>query len=491
MKRIRRIAPLGIRQQLMLWYSAVFAALLLLSASLFYARFQATLASSLDTALQLQAQQIAGDITPKPDGTMTIQDATAELPGFDPRDQQQHLPPADVNLGVLVRVLTVDGQPFRTTPAFHSLVVPPESITQPLHGQPWQGNVTTINGQPVRLYSRTLTQDGKIFGVVQVGTALAQVNTALSNVGTELLIISPLVLILGALVSFWLASRAFAPMKRVIQAARAIKAGDLRQRVPLPRAQDEVYQLTLTLNEMIGSLEQTFMLQRRFVAYASHELRTPVAVIRSKTDLALLQVFNPEDHVNILRAIHNEAERLGRLISDLLTLARADEGQIYLEREVVQLDQLVEAVTATVEPLAAGYGVTLEVKATEPVSVLGDEARLMQVVMNLLENAIRYTNPGGHIFVSVHAKYTYAYLMVRDMGIGIAPEHQPYLFDRFYQVDAARKGAEGGNSRLGLAIVDWIVKAHGGSIKVESQVGQGSTFTVLLPLNVAQEEQML
>jgi heavy metal sensor kinase len=485
MKRNRHIPSLGIRQQLTLWYSAVFAALLLLSAALFYERFQATLDGSLDTALQLQAQQIAGDITPNADGTMTIRDATAELPGFDPRDQLQQLPPADVNLGVLVRVLTVDGQPFRTTPAFRTLVVPIESVTQPLHGQPWQGNVTTVNGQPVRLYSRTLTQDGRIFGVVQVGTALSQVNTALYDVGTGLLIISPVVLVLGALVSFWLASRAFAPMKRVIRAARAIKAGDLRQRVPLPRAHDEVYQLTLTLNEMLDSLEQTFVRQRRFVADASHELRTPVAVIRSKTDLALLQVFPPEDYVGIFRAIHAEAERLGRLIRDLLALARADEGQVRLEREVVQLDLLVEAVTATVEPLAAEQGVTLEVKMTEPVSVLGDEARLMQMVMNLLENAIRYTNLGGHVLVTVHAKHAQACLVVRDTGIGIAPEHQPYLFDRFYQVDAARIGADGGNSGLGLAIVDWIVKAHGGSIQVESQIGQGSIFTVLLPLHVA------
>jgi heavy metal sensor kinase len=329
-----------------------------------------------------------------------------------------------------------------------------------------------------------LTQDGKTFGVVQVGTTLSLVNTILYSVGTELLIISPVVLVLGALVSFWLASQAFAPMKRVIQAARAIKAGDLRQRVPLPRAHDEVYQLTLTLNEMIDSLEQTLARQRRFVADASHELRTPVTVIRSKTDLALLQVFNPSDYVGIFRAIHTEAERLGHLISDLLALARADEGQVCLEREVVQLDRLVEAVAATVEPLAAEKGVALEVKVTEPVRVSGDEARLMQMAMNLLENAIYYTNPGGNVLVAIHAKQAQACLVVRDTGIGIAPEHLPYLFDRFYQVDAARMGTEGGNNGLGLSIVDWIVKAHGGSIQVESQVGQGSTFTVLLSLHM-------
>ena len=233
---------------------------------------------------------------------------------------------------------------------------------------------------------------------------------------------------------------------------------------------------------MIDHLERAFTRQRRFVADASHELRTPVAVIRSKADMALLQVFPPEDYVSVFRMIHAEAERLGHLISDLLALARADEGQVHLEQEVVRFDLLVEAVAATVEPLAAEQGVILEVKTIKPVSVLGDEARLMQVVLNLLENATHYTNGGGQVLVAVHTQNAQACLVVRDMGIGIAPEHLPYLFDRFYRVDSARTRTEGGNSGLGLAIVDWIVKAHGGSVTVESQVGQGSTFTVLLPV---------
>ena len=223
MKEMRAIWPLGIRLQLTLWYSAVFAALILLLAVLLYARFQATLAKSLDTALQLQAQQIAGDITATTSGTMTIHDATADLPGFDPRDRGQHLPPADVNLGVLVRVLTVDGQPFRTTPAFRTLVVPAVSVAQPLHGLPWQGTVTTTEGQQVRLYSRALTQESKIFGVVQVGASLLEVNTSLHEVGMDFLFLAPAVLLLSALVSFWLSSRAFAPIERVIRTARAIQ----------------------------------------------------------------------------------------------------------------------------------------------------------------------------------------------------------------------------------------------------------------------------
>jgi heavy metal sensor kinase len=488
MKDVYQVYPLGIRLQLTLWYSAVFAALMLLSALLFYTRFQAMLAGSLDTALQLQAQQIAGDITPTPQGTMAIHDATAELPGFDPTDHQQHPPPADVNLGVLVRVLTENGQPFRTTPAFNTLVVPADSVSQPLHGLPWEGNVTTADGQPVRLYSRALVQDGRTFGVVQVGTSLTQVNTTLHEVGNELLLIAPIFLVVSALVSYWLAARAFTPIERVTHLARRIKAGDLRERVPVPRAHDEVRHLVLTLNEMLDHLEQAFLRQRRFVADASHELRTPVAVIRSQTDMALLQVFPPEDYPGLFRSIHRETERLGRLISDLLALARADEGQVHLDWEALRFDQLVEAVAATADVLATEHGIRLVIKTTGPMLVQGDEAHLMQVVMNLLENAIRYTDPGGQILVSVSTNNTAACLVICDSGIGIAPHHLPHLFDRFYRVDPARTRTNDGHSGLGLSIVDWIVKAHGGSVSVESQVEQGSTFTVLLPLYAADEQ---
>ncbi len=481
MKALDRVWPLGIRLQLMFWYSVVFVGLMALSGAVFYFRFQTTLAGSLDTALQLQAQQIAGDITEER-GAMSIHDATADLPGFDPVDQRVHLPPADVNLGVLVRVLNGHGIPFRTTPAFETVLVPTQSVTQPLHGLPWQGTITTVDGQAVRLYSRALTQDGQIFGVVQVATSLTQVQTTLHDVLIDLLWITPLLLLLSALVGFWFAARAFAPIQRLTQTARIIKEGDLRQRVPLPRAHDELRHLAVTLNEMIAHLEQAILRQRRFVADASHELRTPITVIRSKAKLALLQVFTPEEYANVFQTIHNEAERLGRLISDLLALARADEGQVRLEEETLRFDLLVEAVAAAVDTVAAQHQVTVQVLVSEPVNVRGDEARLMQVVMNLLENAIGYNEPGGRVFVSVQAKQGQAVLIVRDTGIGIAQEHVPSLFDRFYRIDPARRHSIGGNSGLGLSIVEWIVKAHGGAVSVESQVGAGSTFTVTLPL---------
>jgi two-component system OmpR family sensor kinase len=276
---------------------------------------------------------------------------------------------------------------------------------------------------------------------------------------------------------------AFAPINRLTSIARRIEAGDLHERVPVPRSKDEVQGLALTFNEMIERLEKAFTRQRRFVADASHELRTPVAAIRSMTDVVLAQSgpVESEEYVSVLRDVNAEADRLGHLISDLLALARTDENQLLLERELVRLDLLVADVAATTEPLAAERGITIEVLAQQPVTVLGDEVRLIQVIMNLIDNANAYTNAGGKVTLEVVVKYNNAYLMVRDTGIGIAKEHLDHIFERFYRVDPARSRAAGGTG-LGLAITEWIVRAHGGRITVESEVGQGTTFTIVLPI---------
>jgi signal transduction histidine kinase len=165
----------------------------------------------------------------------------------------------------------------------------------------------------------------------------------------------------------------------------------------------------------------------------------------------------------------------------LLALARTDENQVVLEHELVRLDLLVADVAATTEPLAAERGITFEVLTPQPATVLGDEVRLIQVIMNLIDNAVAYTNAGGKVTLEVGIKYNNAYLIVRDTGIGIAKEHLEHIFERFYRVDPARSRAAG-NTGLGLAITEWIVQAHGGKISVESEVGQGTTFTVMLPI---------
>jgi heavy metal sensor kinase len=341
--------------------------------------------------------------------------------------------------------------------------------------------VAANNGQAVRLYSVALTDNGTIFGVLEVGESLAQLTATLQSITLALLLITPFVLLLGALGSYGLAGRAFRPIYHLTRTARDIKAGDLHQRVPVPHAADEVQALALTLNEMIERLDLAFLQQRRFVADASHELRTPVTVIRSTTDVALAQTLTPEEYIAVLHDVNAESERLGELINDLLALARADEGQMQLDYEPVRLDLLAFDVAATMESLAIERGINLQMGTLEPATVLGDMARLIQVMMSLVDNALTYTNPGGTVTLNVEVSEATAQVVISDTGIGIAPEDLAHIFERFYRADPARSRAAGG-SGLGLAIVDWVVRAHSGSIIVESQLGRGSAFTVTLSL---------
>jgi len=302
-----------------------------------------------------------------------------------------------------------------------------------------------------------------------------------------LLLLVPFILLIGALGSYWLASQAFAPIHHLTSTARQIKAGDLSQRVPVPKARDEVYNLAVTLNEMIERLEASFLRQQRFVADASHELRTPIAAIRSKTDVTLMQPTSAQEYVSVLQSINGEAERLSHLISDLLALARADEGQAPLERETIQLDLLAQAVAANAEFLAQERNIHMVLQLSEPVTILGDEARLIQAIMNLLDNALVYTPRGGYVLLRVEGDQKNARVIVRDTGEGIPAQHLPHIFERFYRCDPARKRREGGSSGLGLTIVDWVVRVHGGTIDVVSKVGYGSTFTVTIPVQPAKK----
>ena len=478
---LRRSVPFSLRLQLAAWYTIAFAVLLGLSGAVFYQYLEHALEASVDTDLGLRAQQI-GSALVLHNGTITPRDLTIALPGLETATRGTALPSSDVNQGVLVRLLDAHGTLLGETPAFRSLLVPAASVTQPLQGTPWQGTVLSTSDQEVRLYSRTLTSTGKPVAVIQVGESLATLKTLLHQLVAALLVVGVLVLGCCALLSYWLSGRSFAPMKRLAETARKIQGGDLHQRVPVPAVRDEVQYLAVTLNAMLDSLEQSFSRQRRFVADASHELRTPVAVIRQKAEVALRRPRSQDDYCRVLHSIHAESERLSHLISDLLALARGDEGQARLECEAVRLDKLVESVAAQAEGLAEERGITLSLEVPGPVTVIGDEARLIQVIINLVDNALRYTNGGGQVLLSLQATEAAAQLVVRDTGVGIAPEHLSHIFERFYRADPSRTRTGGSGTGLGLALVEWIVRMHGGSVGVRSQVGHGSTFTVTLPL---------
>ena len=486
----------GIRVQLTVWYTLVSAVLILIFGVTLYTALQTMLISSFDTTLQMRAQQVAEGVSIN-HNVVSVSDIVSELPELnataallDPedvnngKDSNGDSVNAYVNRNIIVRVFDTHGKTLFCYPTSCNITPSRTSISQPLQGKPWHGTITNANGQQIRLYSTMLVSDKTIFGVVQVGQPLVSVNERMQDIIFLLLLCTPLALLFSAYGSYWLAGHAFRPIHRLTDIAHEIGAKDLHQRVPIPHANDEVRELALIFNQMIGRLEQAFNQQRRFVADASHELRTPVSVIRSITDVALAQPSAPEEYVLVLKEINAESERLGKLINDLLALARADEGLVQFDHDTVQLDLLTSDVVDSMEALAAERKIILTVGELHTATILGDAARLIQVIMSLVDNALTYTNAGGSVTLSVKTTKTHALLIVRDTGIGIAPKDQPHIFERFYRADPARSRAAGG-SGLGLSIVDWVVRAHDGTVSVESRPGQGSTFTVVLPLQDA------
>lgn len=493
----RRLPPLNIRLQIMLWYTLAFTILIALFGFVFYVNLQNALLANVDAELTSHAQSIATGFYEETGKTKAAATAAGTpdsqpesgsgtpSPGQTPGENTEFNPDetTDVNQGPLVNILLSNGTIYYSSPAFRNLSLPQASVSEPLHGSPWRETVIAKNGENVRVYSSALEQNNKILGVLQVGESLVSLSKTLRSAVAELSIIGPGVLLLSLFGSYWLAGRSLAPIKKLTGTARRIKAGDLHERVPVPRTQDELHILALTFNEMIERLEKAFARQRQFVADASHELRTPVAAIRSMTDVALArsQHMQPDDYLVVLSDVNSEAERLGHLINDLLALARSDESQVVFEHEAVRLDLLTADVAATMEPLADEKGINLTVDCHEAVTITGDEVRLIQVIMNMIDNAIHYTNEGGSIRLAVNAQDQYACLTVTDSGIGIEKQHLEHIFERFYRVDPARTRSVGG-SGLGLSIVEWIVRAHQGRIEVESEPGQGTSFTVHFPL---------
>jgi len=267
---------------------------------------------------------------------------------------------------------------------------------------------------------------------------------------------------------------------KIAQTAREIEESDLSRRINV-NTKDELGRLAATLNEMIGRLEKAFQRQKQFTSDASHELRAPLAVIEAESSLALQKERPSSDYQRSLEIISQESKQMSSLIDQLLTLARADAGKEQWNFTEVNLGKLISNLSTDVEVLCQEKGLNFQLGQTQDLVVKGDEARLRELFMNLLDNAIRYTPSPGTVSISLRREGQMAVVAITDTGVGIPAEDMPFIFERFYRVDKSRSRAEGG-SGLGLAICRHIAEAHGGKIEVESQVGAGSTFSVWLPL---------
>jgi heavy metal sensor kinase len=316
--------------------------------------------------------------------------------------------------------------------------------------------------------------------VLAAAEPLQPVEESVARVLTLLLFTVPAALVAASLAGWWLARKALLPVGRMTAKARHIGIDRLDERIAVPRAPDELAQLAVTLNAMLDRLEQGVAEQQRFVAHASHELRTPLAVLRAELDVNLRGDL-PESGRAVLESAREEVDRMSRTVENLMTLAHADEGQLQLLTTQVDLTDVVDAAIRSLAPAAATNRLDLHAEDVTggPPVVEADPHRVHQVLVNFIENAIKYTAPGGEVRVRAWQEGDRAGVTVSDTGPGIPPEARAHVFDRFFRGDRARRRTSGG-SGLGLAICREIAEAHGGRVWVESEVGSGSTFSLEL-----------
>lgn len=317
---------------------------------------------------------------------------------------------------------------------------------------------------------------------VAVAVDVTDDRAAVARLGTLLAVLGPAVFLLGVFGVAAAVRRSLSPLKAMGDAAGSVSERNLAGRVPVPDTADELARLGASLNAALDRLERAFHRERGFIADASHELRTPVAIALTNLEVALSRPRRAEDYEEALKTQLETTRRMRDIVESLLTLARADAGRIPVRLEPLDLTSLLRDTLDHLGPVAAGRNIALRLETSSPVPVQGDAGLLRRLFDNLVANAIRYNRPGGSVRVEAAPGNGTVTARVRDSGPGIAAGHLPHLFERFYRVDEGRAREEGApaGAGLGLAIAKWIAEAHGGAITVDSREGEGSTFTVSL-----------
>ncbi len=462
----------SIRVRLTLWYGTALALILLLFAVALYLVMSRALREQVDASLEEASSVAIRTLGEHRFGPFLIfEDLSQDFPEIALLDKffQIFGPAGQVTIqssNIQSREIPLSQSAFRAS----------------LEGQPTFESVQFQKGVSLRLLSVPIRQGDQLVNILRVGTSLQPTERMLRRLLTGLYIASPLALIVSLVGGWFLAGRALRPVHAITQAARRIAAGDLSQRIQSPPSNDEIGQLASTFNDMIGRLDVSFKQIRQFSADASHELRTPLTITKGETELALRRPRQAEDYREVLESNLEEIDRMSRIVDELLFLSRADLGEIKLKMAPVQLDDLIRDIHQQAIVLGKERQVQPILKTVEPVVVHGDDLRLRELILNLVDNAVKYSREGQTVELSLIQAGDQAKIIVQDHGIGIAVENHARVFDRFYRTDDARAHAAKGTG-LGLAICKWIVDVHHGKIELQSAIGVGSCFTVFLPLS--------
>ncbi len=459
-----------IRWRLTLWFALILSAILILSSVALHILLQEYLISHIDGHLRVYSAQVHGTLN------------TQEIP--EPLDYaviHSKLPPINefASPGIYIQLVDSSGGVVVKSNNLgeQELPVNPYIISQGFAGNAIIETVAAGDGASIRVMVSPLYMRDQVL-LLEVAQSLNHVASTMSQVRWALLASTLVALVLATVSAGAIIKGALSPVSKISRTAKSIEASsDLSQRVGYSGPRDEIGELATTFDHMIEHLDRVFQSQRYFVADASHELRGPLTVIRGNLDL-LKRKLDEKERQESLNAMERESIRMSKIADDLLLLAETESGQLKQKRKV-SLKEIVLGELERAKSLAIERKIIVDHK--ENLVVRGDAQRLRQLLANLVDNAIKYTPDHGTITLSLFKDDSWARMEVTDTGIGIAPDHLPYIFDRFYRVDKVRSRTSSGTG-LGLAIVKGIAEQHGGKVTVTSRPGKGSTFTVWLKL---------
>ena len=449
-----------LRVRFALWTSGLLLLTLIIFGVYVYFSMASGLSVAMDNLLTLNASQIAAGLNIE-SGKLLLPDSLFEIPES-----------ADLRGGnFTIRILSPQGKLLQEVGTYQNL---PVSLTQSFSNYTDPASETNV-----RIYNQPVYDNNQLVAVVQVAQSLDDVRDTLENLLGALLVSVPILVTVAGSSGYFLAARALAPIDQITLTARRISAEDLSARLNIPVTNDEVGRLTQTLNDMLARLDDSFQRERQFTNDASHELRTPLTAMQAILGMIREKRRTPEEYEQALDDLNEETDRLRTLVENLLRLAR-DDKQKSNSFEEVNLSMLLKDVSDSLRPLAEVKKLSLNCETSENLIVLGDSDELIRLFVNLLDNAIKYTERGG-ISISANDNEKSVVIQVADTGIGIPAEHIPHIFDRFYRVEESRTLRGAG---LGLAIAKEIVRAHHGEIEVRSKIEQGAVFVVSLPQNI-------
>ncbi len=454
-----------------------------------YQNFSSNLYGDLDDLLQSKAEGIAHSVdtywqAQKPQQPKTSAAVKIDNDSFL-KIAQRWVAEKDDNAKTVeaaIQIFDRDGRKIIASPsAPDALTIPEDTLDAVLEEDDDYYNFKSEGKKPLplRVYAMPIMEDGKVSYIVQVASPINEIYAALDKLKITLLIFLPLTVLITGVAGSFLAKLTLNPVNEMIKTIRQITAENLKLRVRIPDSRDEIKRLADTFNDMLVKIESAFYAQRRFVQDISHELKTPLTILKGEFEVALQRIRSADEYEDTLLSSLEEVNRISKIVDNLLILARFDSQEIPFKFQPVELGRLVRGVANDISVLANNKNIKIEFSDNDQLPLTADESYLRRLFLNILDNAVKYTPEFGQVSISLRTQGAYAVAGISDTGPGISPEELLHIFDRFYRAGQSRSNSGFG---LGLPIAKSIAEAHKGRIEVQSKLGQGATFKVFLPL---------